>query len=193
MCFFHFWWIIKSNLGNADCVSWPWRHHVNLELCVEHRKLNYQLILLAVVDAWSCCCLDTVLLLSAPDIEDTLNPHQGTRWTFIAWWVTEEASHCEDFEFTYERLKSYVSSKAWNLRWKGRKKNSKDSFLCLCRASPNRDINFLCVEFIVSFCTYVIYIYTYTLIALRGRQLARQLTLACSAKKQCCCQALMLS
>lgn len=43
---------------------------------VIHRKLNYQLILLAVVDARSCSCLDTVLLLSAPDIEDTLMPRK---------------------------------------------------------------------------------------------------------------------
>lgn len=62
---------------DPDAITSAWAN-------VIHRKLNYQLILLAVVDAWSCCCLDTVLLLSACDIEDTLKPRKGRGWLLAA-------------------------------------------------------------------------------------------------------------
>lgn len=58
--------------------------------CVGDRKCTDQLIVLAVVDAWSCCCLDTVLLRSAPvDVEATPERRKGRDGHFTDWAIRE--------------------------------------------------------------------------------------------------------
>lgn len=157
--------------------------------CVWNRKLNYQLILLAVVDARSCCCWETVLLLSAPVIGDTLNATKGRGGHLPGGELTSDKRSVSQRGLwicapAAEELAPKLEPSLEEERKSAKTADGLACFLCLCRASLNRDINFLCVGFRIVFFTCTCIIYIYTLLPLRRGQLARQLTLAHSAKKK---------
>lgn len=140
-------------------------------MCAEDRKLNYQLILLAVVDAWSCCCLDAVSLLSGPDIEDTLKRRKGHGGHLPA---DELMSDTESVSArVLGNLRTSDEELALELKasLKRKKKNSRDS----------RRLGVLSFVYVVSVWTvifiiyvlisrvfYVIYIYTWLKISQQG-------------------------
>lgn len=159
---------------------------------VEHRKLNYQLIPLAAVDAWSCCCLDTVLLLSASDIGCALKTRKGHSGHLPANELTSSKGSVSQrglciYALAAEELAAKLEPSAKERKTE-ETADGLTCFLCLCPESLNRDFSCICLEFFSAHSLFI-----FTLLPLRAGQLARQLTLASSAKKQCCCQALTLS
>lgn len=124
--------------------------------CVWNRKLNYQLILLAVVDARSCCCWETVLLLSAPVIGDTLNATKGRGGHLPGGELTSDKRSVSQRGLwicapAAEELAPKLEPSLEEERKSAKTADGLACFLCLCRASLNRDINFLCVEFRIVF------------------------------------------
>lgn len=158
--------------------------------CVQHRKWNYQLILLAVVDAWSCCCLDTVLLLSASDVECAFKNDKGRRRAFS----DARAHEWQGKRVTDKTLKLSTSGRRASCKARtlgGRRKDRQPTawrafFVCVLRV-------WSAIEILVVFTCSARALFIFTLLALRRRQLTRPLTLANSAGKPCCCPALTLS
>lgn len=114
-------------------VSWPWRHHVDTGGTSHTGSwiISWSRWLLLMPEV--AFCLDTVLLLSARDIEDTLKPRKGRDGAFSDWragdWTGKRltARSLGLFSATAEEL----APKAWTSA-ETRKKNSKKTTDVAC-------------------------------------------------------------